>query len=99
MADVDGRRLLRPEDQFALRFLAEVAVSLDGRHVAWVERRVDERLDGPRSRVLLGATSSGAARPLSPEDATDSAPRFLADGSGLAFLAGRPDGTSGVRVA
>lgn len=94
-----GRRLLRPDDLFAIRWLAAVAVSPDGGHVAWVERRVDERADAIRSRVLLVDLATGTTRSLSPADATDSAPRFLADGSGLAFRAGRGAEGSGPRVA
>ncbi|MFN8623631.1 MAG: S9 family peptidase [Chloroflexota bacterium] len=94
----DGRRLLRATDVFALRFLAEVAVSPDGARIACVERRVDEHLDGMRSRVLLVEVASGEVRSLSPDDASDSAPRWTADGRALAFQASRDEG-SGPRVA
>ncbi len=93
------RRPLRADDVFALRFLAEVAVSPDGRHVACVERRVDERLDGVRSRILVVAVADGSAWSPSPVDATDSAPCWLADGSELAFRARRAEDGSGPRVA
>jgi dipeptidyl aminopeptidase/acylaminoacyl peptidase len=99
MVDGGERRLLRPDDVFALRWLAEVAVSADGRHVAWVERRVDERADAIRSRVLLADLVTGVSHSLSPTDATDSAPRFLADGSGLSYRAGRAAEGSRPRVA
>ncbi len=95
----DARRLLRATDVFSLRFLAEVAMAPDGRHVAWVERRIDERADAPRSRVLLADVATGAVRALGPADATDAAPRFLDDGTGIAFLAGRPGASTGPRVA
>jgi dipeptidyl aminopeptidase/acylaminoacyl peptidase len=97
--DRAGRRLLRPDDVFAVRWLGDTAVSPDGGHVAWVERRVDERADAIRSRVLLADLEAGTTRALSPADATDSSPRFLADGSGLAFRAGRGLEGSGPRIA
>ena len=95
---VSDRRPLRGEDIFALRFLTEVAVSPDGRFVACVERRTDERLDGNRSQVLVVSVADGAVWTPSPVDATDSSPRWLADGGGLVFWAGRGDEGSGPRL-
>jgi len=89
---------MRADDVFALRFLAEVAVSPDGVRIAYVERRVDERLDGVRSRILVVSTADGTVWWPSPVDATDSAPCWLADGTGLVFRAGRGADGSGPRV-
>ena len=60
-AALADRRPLRGEDIFALRFLADVAVSPDGLRIACVERRVDERLDAVRSQVLVVSVADGSA--------------------------------------
>ncbi len=88
-----SRRPIAPRDLFAVRWLSDVQLSADGERVACVETRLDEALDGLRSRILVLDVASGAVLPSpSPVDASDRAPRWSPDASRLLFVAGRPDG-------
>ncbi len=89
-----SRRPLAPRDLFAVRWLSDVQLSADGERVACVETRLDEALDGLRSRILVIDVVRGTVvSSPSPIDASDRAPRWSPDGSRLAFVAARPDGT------
>jgi Tol biopolymer transport system component len=68
----------------------EVAVSPDGRLVAFVAAPVGRREEHPESAVWLARSdAAGAARPFTSGTAEDKAPRFAPDGSTLYFLSDR----------
>jgi len=85
-----SRRPVDPRDLFSVRWLSDVQLSADGGRVACVETRLDEALDGLRSRILvIDAGAGGVIGSPSPDDASDRAPRWSPDGSRLLFVAAR----------
>ena len=70
----------------------EVAVSPDGRLVAFVAAPVGRREENPQSAVWLAlAGAAESARPFTSGAAEDKAPRFGPDGSLLYFLSDREE--------
>ena len=89
-----SRRPVAPRDLFSVRWLSDVQLSADGARVACVETRLDERLDGLRSRILVIDVVAGAVMAsASPDDASDRGPRWSPDGTRLVFVGVR-DGVS-----
>lgn len=81
-----GRRM-RPEDLLRLRWPGEVAISPDGRTVAYVETRVDPRANAYRSRIM-GVRPGEAPFPLTGGE-RDGGPRWSPDGRWLGFVSKR----------
>ncbi|MGH9320775.1 MAG: S9 family peptidase [Vicinamibacteria bacterium] len=77
-----------PEDHYLLRSVSEVAISLDGTRLAFVERWVDRERNETRSRVLVLSLPDGEPRAVSDEELDADRPRWSPDGSRLAYLQG-----------
>lgn len=68
------------------------AVSPDGKHIAYVVVRVDQKANKYRSQVWLAAADgSSAPRPLTAGEKRDGNPSWSPDGSWLAFTSGRSE--------
>jgi len=81
------KRPMRPEDLLRFRWPGDVAISPDGRVVAYVENRIEASDNAYRSRIM--AVSPGEApRPLTGGEA-DRHPRWSPDGRWLGFIAKR----------
>ena len=83
-------RAPRPEDLYDLRVPTELALSPDGRVVAFGVKSVAPGKDGYRTSLWLAlADGSGPARQLTAGAKNDTAPRWSPDGQTLAFLSDR----------
>ena len=68
------------------------AVSPDGKHIAYVVTRVDQKANTYRSQVWIAATDgSTPPRPLTAGEKRDGNPSWSPDGSWLAFTSGRSE--------
>ena len=68
------------------------AVSPDGKHIAYVVTRVDQKANTYRSQVWVAATDgSTPPRPLTAGEKRDGNPSWSPDGSWLAFTSGRSE--------
>lgn len=85
------------DDALALRGVGDVAVSPDGRRVAYVvtEREVDPEEDVHRtdSNLWVADVETGETVQLTHDPADDGSPRWAPDGSWIAFLSDRTDTT------
>ena len=80
----------RPEDLYDLRVPTDLAVSPDGRFVAFSVKSVAPGKDGYRTSLWLAPTDGSApARQLTVGSRSDTTPRWSPDGSTIAFLSDR----------
>ena len=83
-------RAPRPEDLYDLRVPTELALSPDGRWVAFSVKAAAPGRDGYRSSLWLAPTDGAApARQLTVGSKNDASPRWSPDGSRIAFLSDR----------
>lgn len=81
------KRALRPEDLFALRSVADVAMSKDGQTVAFTITQPDRETDTYQSQIYL--YKDGRPHPLTAGH-SDTQPAISGDGSKIAFLRSEP---------
>jgi dipeptidyl aminopeptidase/acylaminoacyl peptidase len=88
----EDRRPIVAEDLYRLQFASGVAVSPDGRWVAYVISRADSASNTYRADLWLAAADGSERRRLTwTETATESQPVFSPDGRHLAFVSRRED--------
>ncbi len=76
------------EDYFSLANVIAVAVSPDGRTVAYTEQRWNPEVDGRETDLWTVDTTSGETRRLTFDRATESSPTWSADGRFIYYRAG-----------
>ena len=80
----------RPDDLYRMRLPLDVAVSPDGRFVAFSMKEINPTRDGYRTSIwLVAADGSSPARRLTLGATEDTSPRWSPDGRSLAFLSNR----------
>src|ERR1700678_2736497 len=79
-----------PDDYFTLASITEVAVSPDGRYVAYCEARWDKSDDGRKTDLWVVATD-GKSKPkrLTFDRANDRKPKWSSDARTIYFLGNR----------
>jgi dipeptidyl aminopeptidase/acylaminoacyl peptidase len=89
-ADVPARtRAVTVDDYFTLATVTEVAVSPDGKHVAYPEARWQQSTDDRKADLWVVETATGRARRLTSDRANDRALRWTPDGRSIHFLGNR----------
>ncbi|HET6574944.1 MAG TPA: S9 family peptidase [Fimbriiglobus sp.] len=88
--DNGGKRAVTPEDYFSVALVAEVAVSPDGKSVAYPEARWQKSTDDRKADLWVVPTD-GKGRPtrLTSDRANERRPRWAADGKSIYVLANR----------
>jgi dipeptidyl aminopeptidase/acylaminoacyl peptidase len=84
-----ARRPVVAEDLYRLKNASDVAVSPDGRWVAYVVTRVDSAENRYARDIWLAAADGSQPRRLTFSDGSESAPAFAPDGRSLVFVAKR----------
>src|SRR5687768_14090013 len=93
MTDWSARPPVEVDDLYAIKGVADVQLSPDGRRVAYVLSEIDREADDYRTSVWVAASDGSApARRFTFGPKKDSAPRWSPDGSQLAFLSDRDGG-------
>src|SRR5712692_3487878 len=87
----EGKRGITPEDYYSFEFVSDPRISPDGKLVAYVVTRVDQKQNRRHSSIWMTATD-GSRTPwqftTSPQNSN--APRWSPDGQFLAFTSSRP---------
>lgn len=95
---------LTVDDVVNLRSVSDVAVSPNGKKIAYVLRTPRSAMDEPggsRSVIWVVSAKGGDARRMSAPDRSSSSPRWSPDGTWIAFRSGRPgsDGSQIFRIS
>jgi dipeptidyl aminopeptidase/acylaminoacyl peptidase len=85
------KRLITPQDLYALQSISDVQLSPAGRHVIYAAQRVDPKTEKKYTNLWLAPLEGGEPRQFTYGDHSDSQPRWSADGSQIAFLSNRAD--------
>lgn len=81
---------ITPADYFSLKTITEIAVSPDGKRVAFALATWDEKADDRRSDLWVVSTDGkGKPVPLTTDRANDRHPKWSADGKTLYFVGNR----------
>lgn len=81
-------RPLEPKDIYRIRTVGAAELSPDGKYIACVVQRIDEKEDQALTDLYLAEAATGAFRRLT-SSGKDNSPRFSPDGRRLAFCSGR----------
>jgi dipeptidyl aminopeptidase/acylaminoacyl peptidase len=93
-----GGRGITAEDYFGFHFIADTAISPDGRLVAYTMTTIDAAANRRVSAVWVVEAHGGSEpRQLSAAGFSSSAPRWSPDGKRLAFLSSRTAGAEAAR--
>ena len=82
-------RPLQPDDLLAIKVVADVQLSPDGRRAAYTFTEIAPEQDEYRSAIWMAPVQGGEPRQFTRGPKRDSAPRWSPDGAWLAFLSDR----------
>ena len=83
------KRPMRLEDLFRLKVVGRVAISPDGRQVAFELKRLDAKDNKNYTQIMLADVARGSVRALTHGKHADTRPGWSPDGTRLAFLSNR----------
>src|SRR5262245_24548713 len=85
-ADAQPRKAITPDDYFTLKTVTELAVSPDGKQVAYALATWDTKADNRRTDLWVVSTDGkGKPKQLTSERANDRHPKWSADGKTIYF--------------
>jgi dipeptidyl aminopeptidase/acylaminoacyl peptidase len=87
------RRAMTPEDLWAMKRIGDIALSPDGKWIAFSQTCYSMEKNSGNSDVWLIPAAGGTPRQLTTSAKYDGAPQWLPDGSALSFLSSR-DGSN-----
>lgn len=82
-------RMLEFEKAVSATLIADVQISPDGEHVAYVTTPASKEGEYPCSEIWLATVADGSLRRLTTSEATDAAPRWSPDGRRILFASDR----------
>lgn len=85
------RHPLTPDDFWSMRFINDMRLAPDGRHIAYTLESNDRAANERRSAIWLLDTESGVTTQFTSGAKRDHSPRWSPDGSHLAFVSNRDD--------
>jgi dipeptidyl aminopeptidase/acylaminoacyl peptidase len=85
-----------PDDFWRMRFVTDMRVAPDGGRVAYTVEHNDREANETHSAIWLLDLASGATRQLTSGARRDNSPRWSPDGTQLAFVSTRGEGTAQV---
>ncbi|MEW5986258.1 MAG: S9 family peptidase [Chloroflexota bacterium] len=85
------KRPITAEDLYAFQLVSDCQLAPDGRHVVYVQQRVEKEKEKKYSHLWVAPTGGGAARQFTVGDHSDYQPRWSPDGRQIAFLSNRGD--------
>jgi dipeptidyl aminopeptidase/acylaminoacyl peptidase len=86
-------RAVFPDDVYRLQSVIALEISPDGRRIAYTIEIADRETDGFRDEVWIANAEGDDARRLCRAEDNCSSPKFSPDGSRLAYLSDRKNGT------
>lgn len=93
VADDARDRMFKPLDVFDLSWVADPQISPDGREVVYVRMNEDIRTDRARPSLWRVDVQSGRELPVGSPELTSTSPRWSPDGSRIAYVGQRADGS------
>lgn len=93
VADEVKDRLFRPLDVFDLSWVADPQISPDGREVVYVRMTEDIKTDRARPSLWRVDVQSGREMPVGSPELAATSPRWSPDGSRIAYVGQRADGS------